>query len=381
MTAAFGPIEGSSKEEVLERLNTFYTPGSYKITKWGERYEGFLRKKRIYSAEGYLVLESKTSFEKSKEELLNAIPVQKSQSENRELVKAIESLNERFDQMERRRSQDESTQWDANVLEIRSLLEKNDFIPEYIDEICMRIHESMPQSEVKRLDYLKEKVIDWIAADIKIESSVFKAAKQPMKILIFLGPTGAGKTTTIVKMAASFAGDSDYVFFTTDNYKIGAVEQIKKFAELLNYIPYEVIRGAEDMKRKFWEASAFNRDLVFIDTPGFSPTHYTLAADVRQILEPCRAESYPMLLIPAYTRYSDMIHIIEEFSIFDYKGIVFTKFDETTTVGTVISVMKKTGRPALFFTDGQDAARNIEAASKQFLLNRLIGFGKAGQFK
>ena len=58
MTAAFGPIEGSSKEEVLERLNTFYTPGSYKITKWGERYEGFLRKKRIYSAEGYLVLES-----------------------------------------------------------------------------------------------------------------------------------------------------------------------------------------------------------------------------------------------------------------------------------------------------------------------------------
>ena len=380
---AFGPIEGTSKEEVLDTLNTLYTPRGYKITKWGEKYKGFLRTKKIYSAEGYLVVEEKSAFQKSKEELLHAIPAQKNRSE-KEILDGMkdmrERLGERLDQIERRLNQSESTQWDANVLEIRSLLEKNDFIPEYIDEICTRIHESMPQSEVKRLNSLKERVVDWIAADIKIESSVFKTAKQPMKILIFLGPTGVGKTTTIVKMAASLAGDAKYTFFTTDNYKIGAVDQMRKFAELLN-ISCSVIRKDEDMKLKFWEASAFELDLIFIDTPGFSPTHYTLAADVRQILEPCKAEAYPMLLIPAYTRYSDMIRIIEEFSIFDYKGIVFTKFDETTTVGTVISVMKKTGKPALFFTDGQDAAKNIEAATKTFLLNRLIGFGKAGQFK
>lgn len=88
-----------------------------------------------------------------------------------------------------------------------------------------------------------------------------------------------------------------------------------------------------------------------------------------------------MLLIPAYTRFSDMVRITEEFEPFNYKGIIFSKFDESSTVGTIISLMKKTGKPALFYTTGQNAAADIETATKEFLLNKLIGFGSAGQFR
>ena len=116
---AFGPIEGTSKEEVLDTLNTLYTPRGYKITKWGEKYKGFLRTKKIYSAEGYLVVEEKSAFQKSKEELLHAIPAQKNRSE-KEILDGMkdmrERLGERLDQIERRLNQSESTQWDAIFL-------------------------------------------------------------------------------------------------------------------------------------------------------------------------------------------------------------------------------------------------------------------------
>lgn len=377
----FGPIEGNSEKEVRNKLDSLYTPNGYKITKWKENTVGFFRKRTIHSAEGYLIFEEKNPVQKSKEELLNSLAASKNNAENKQMMATIKDLDEHLKQFMSRRDIPGENQWDGNVLEIRSLLEKNDFTPDYINEICRRIHETMPQSEVRRLDFLKEKVIDWIAEDIKTEPSVFAGPKGLMKILIFLGPTGVGKTTTIVKMAASFASELNYVLFTTDNYKIGAVDQMEKFAELLNNVKCVVIRKPEDMKVKFWEASAFGRELVFVDTPGFSPTHYTLAAEVRTILEPCKAEAYPMLLIPAYTRFSDMVRITEEFEPFNYKGIVFSKFDESSTVGTIISLMKKTGKPALFYTTGQNAAADIETATKEFLLNKLIGFGSAGQFR
>lgn len=377
----FGPIEGNSEREVRDKLDSLYTPNGYKITKWKENTVGFFHRKTIHSAEGYLIVEEKTPVQKSKEELLNTLAASKNAAENRQVLDSLKSLDEHIKQIMSRRDLASENQWDTNVLEIRSLLEKNDFTAEYINEICARIHETMPQSEVRRLDYLKERVIDWIAADIKTEPSVFSGPKGIMKILIFLGPTGVGKTTTIVKMAASFASDLDYVLFTTDHYKIGAVDQMEKFAGLLNNAPCVSIRKAEEMRVKFWEASAFNRDLVFIDTPGFSPTHYSLAAEVRTILEPCKAEAYPMLMIPAYTRFSDMMRVAEEFDAFGYKGIIFSKFDESSTVGTIISLMKKLGKPALFYTTGQNAAGDIEVASKEFLLNKLIGFGSAGRFR
>lgn len=290
----FGPIEGNSEQEVRNKLDSLYTPNGYKITKWKENTVGIFRKRTIHSAEGYLIPEEKNSVQKSKEELLNSLAVSKNNAENRQMMATIKNLDEHLRQFMSRRDIPGENQWDGNVLEIRSLLEKNDFTPDYINEICGRIHETMPQSEVRRLDFLKEKVIDWIADDIKTEPSVFAGPKGFMKILIFLGPTGVGKTTTIVKMAASFASELNYVLFTTDNYKIGAVDQMERFAELLNNVKCVVIRKPEDMKVKFWEASAFGRELVFVDTPGFSPTHYTLAAEVRTILEPCKAEAYPM---------------------------------------------------------------------------------------
>ena len=169
----FGPIEGNSEKEVRDKLDSLYTPNGYKITKWKENTVGFFHRKTIHSAEGYLIVEEKTPVQKSKEDLLNTLAASKNAAENRQVLDSLKSLDEHIRQMMNRHDSSPENQWDTNVLEIRSLLEKNDFTAEYINEICARIHETMPQSEVRRLDYLKEKVIDWIAADIQIEPSVF----------------------------------------------------------------------------------------------------------------------------------------------------------------------------------------------------------------
>lgn len=377
----FPPVEASSEEEVIKKLDELYTPTGYRITKWKERPSGIFFRKTIHSAEGYVIREEKSSFQKNKEELLSVAENSRNDAYNKQMEQDLKKLQSDMRILLDRSKTSAENQWDSNVYEIRSLLEENDFTPEYINDVCTRIHEEMTQAEVRRLETLKERVVDWIAADIQVAPSVFSEPKGVMKFIVIVGPTGSGKTTSIAKMAASFARNADFVLFSIDNYKVGAIDQITKYANLLDHTPLSIIRNPQEMKMRFLEASAFGRDLVFVDTPGFSPTHHTLAAEVRTLLEPCKAEAYSMLLLPAYTRFSDMVRISKEFDPFDCKGVVFTKFDESSRVGTVISFMKKTGKPALFFTTGQNPASDIETATKEFLLNRLIGFGAAGQFR
>lgn len=376
---AFGPIEGDTCDSVKIQLDQLYKPGGYTVTRWEEKYIsiGIFKKKKVHAAYGYLV-EQETDLDKNKREILNSL--NRGANENN-IGSQLQQLTNAVEQLRSTQVKLSEPQWDKNVLEIKRILEMNDFTPEYINQICTRIHENLPQAEVRQLETLKEKVVDWIAEGIQIAPSIFEDDSSGMKVVALVGYTGVGKTTTMVKLVANYTIDKNNVFFSTDQFKIGAEAQVRRYAEILGSIPFENISEPKVLESKFWESSALGRDYVFIDTPGISPTQFKLMATIEGLLESCKDDVYTMLIMPVSIRYNDMINNAEKFDRFNYKGIIFSKFDESSTVGTVLSFMKEKKKPALFFTAGQDVLKDIEIASKEFLLNKLIGFGKSAQFR
>jgi flagellar biosynthesis protein FlhF len=191
------------------------------------------------------------------------------------------------------------------------------------------------------------------------------------KKILFAGPTGVGKTTTIAKIAAtqSLWGNKKVVLMTADTYRIAAVEQLRTYAKILG-IPIEIIADQRDMAgilKRYREA-----DLILMDTAGRSHYDDGRIDELRALYESFSPDAVH-LVIAANIKYRDMLNVIERMGVVPLSALLFTKLDETSTYGTMINVMRDFGLPASFFTIGQNVPNDIEVARGERLVDLLYG--------
>lgn len=187
------------------------------------------------------------------------------------------------------------------------------------------------------------------------------------KVINVLGPTGVGKTTTIAKMAARSALEKKKKigFITTDTYRIAAIEQLKTYAGLLQ-APVEVAYNNTDFENALQKLS--HVDLVFIDTAGRNYKESKYVDDLVDLIQfDDKAESFLVLSLTAKQR--DLESIIERFEGLPVNKFIFTKMDETNSIGTMFNLMIKYKKGLAYYTDGQEVPEDIEQPNLDKLLN------------
>jgi flagellar biosynthesis protein FlhF len=217
-------------------------------------------------------------------------------------------------------------------------------------------------------------VLQWIGESIRLYEPEKKGKPE---ILILVGPTGVGKTTTIAKLAAMYGLDrgqqhkKDIRILTIDNYRIGAKQQIETYGQIMD-VPVSFVESADDMKK--FLALYEDADLIFIDTIGKSPRDFRKLGEMNELLALCGRSARVHLAVSATTKAADIAEITQQFEPFKYEAVVVTKMDETNRAGNVISVLAERGKALSFLTDGQRVPQDIERASVMRLLMQLEGF-------
>lgn len=200
----------------------------------------------------------------------------------------------------------------------------------------------------------------------------------PPCVVVLVGPTGVGKTTTLAKLASHFAftEGKKVALVTTDTFRIAAAQQLGTYAEILE-LPLEIVYRAEEVPaaiRKHMDA-----DVVLVDTPGCGQQDDVkigeLAAFVNATVETV-ADAVVLLTLAAPTKLRDLLSVQRGFAPVHSHGLLFTKLDETSAYGPIVSLAIRARKPVYFLTTGQLVPNDIEPATRRRVA-RLVQHGLA----
>ncbi len=199
-------------------------------------------------------------------------------------------------------------------------------------------------------------------------------AKDGVKAIFFIGPTGVGKTTTIAKLASKFRLDEKkkVALLTADTYRIAAAEQLRTYANILE-VPFRVVYSEEELGKAVEDFKEY--DYILIDTAGHSHQNNEQKENMCKLIgtldEKIEKEIY--LVLSATTKYRDLRSIADSYKgIADYK-LIFTKLDETTTLGSLLNMRLYTGASLSYVTCGQNVPDDMEEFNPQKTVKRLLG--------
>ena len=198
------------------------------------------------------------------------------------------------------------------------------------------------------------------------------------RIMMLVGPTGVGKTTTLAKLAARFAYGNEKRYktgiITLDTYRIGAVEQLFQYAKMMKLPILDVIE-VEDFQNAIKQLSYC--DVILIDTTGNSQYDKEKLERLDKFLKHSGAKIDVNLVLSAGSKVEDLIEIYNGFSFLEIDTLIITKFDETKIFGNVFSLIYETNTPVSYFSVGQEVPDDLVEAKSEFLVECVFdGFTK-----
>ncbi len=223
---------------------------------------------------------------------------------------------------------------------------------------------------LKEDQYLtREEIVEFI--DIIFKDNCFKNKLDLTRINTFVGPTGVGKTTTIAKIAAEelLVNKKKVGLITMDTYRIGAVEQLKTYANILD-VPFEVVMKPEEMKEKIDKLS--HCDVLLIDTLGTSQNNREKIEDIQGYFRDIHEDMNTYLAVSMSTDRETLISILERYRKLKYDALVLTKFDEINNFVNFWNIIENNRYPVQYFCYGQDVPDDIQIAT----LDNLISYSE-----
>ena len=201
------------------------------------------------------------------------------------------------------------------------------------------------------------------------------------KVMMLVGPTGVGKTTSIAKLAArySFLMQKKYKvgLVVLDTYRIGAVEQLMQYARMMKLGIETVVDPPEFSKAL---ESLKYCDYILIDTMGSSPYDKVKIEKIYECLNANNTDYNVdvVLVMPSSVKYEDLKVTYNNFAALGVDTVMFTKLDETTGFGNIFSLAYETKKPISYFSVGQEVPEDLVCASSDFLIECLLnGFNRS----
>lgn len=229
------------------------------------------------------------------------------------------------------------------------------------------VHDITEYLKMQKSDVLIDKaqiittIREFLRSNINKEDILIENYNQGKNIL-FAGPTGVGKTVSIIKMAAHIAviRQKTLRFISIDRYKVGADSQLKIYSDLMK-APFYPINKQEQFYELVNKQEEAN--YTFIDTAGKSPKDTIVIKELADWLEKCGEKFDIHLVVSATTKPKDLELIVDSYSMLKFSHIIATKLDETACLGSVLSVLYQTKKPLSFITNGQGVPEDFEIAN------------------
>lgn len=194
-------------------------------------------------------------------------------------------------------------------------------------------------------------------------------------IFAFVGPTGVGKTTTIGKLAARYVldhGNSDIALVTTDCYRIGAHEQLRTLARILN-VPCKIVSGQRDLVSALYEVR--HCKVVLIDSAGLN-AHSPELGQQLAALDALGERVQVVQVLAANGQLQALRNAQRVYRTGNLRACIFTKLDEACSLGEMISLLVTRHLPLAYVADGQAIPGNLAVGNGRTLVARAIELAK-----
>lgn len=277
--------------------------------------------------------------------------------DNEELVKEVQEMRNMLKDM-----MNSSSAVNTPKSKLHMKLESSDVDSKIISEIVKMVNEiSDDRTEEEKL---KEIVNNMVKVSQNKEENV----------IVLVGPTGVGKTTTIAKLAGrlSLIENKKVGLITIDTYRIGAVEQLKTYADIMN-IPFNVVFTIKDMQSALESMS--DCDVILVDTTGRSSKNTMQISELRAFIDKVKTENIH-LVISCTTKNKDIDVIVNGYKPLNYNNVIITKLDETSTYGSILNIVKSAKKPISFITTGQNVPDDIKLLTAEEITKLILGEDK-----
>ncbi len=306
-------------------------------------------------------------------EIKGAVEALKEQeSRNRSILQELDHLKALLSRIQRQGMPAAQLQLPPPLIELYGDLVANDVDPMIALRLCEYTQRSLTEEgtpdtldpERARL-FMRRVIANFIpvASPIQLEPGRTRVAA-------LIGPTGVGKTTTIAKLAsyAKLELKQKVALLTLDTFRLAAVDQLQQYAQILQ-VPIHVALTVEDLRSalRFYQ----DRALVLIDTPGHNPKDRETLDQLRHFLsELPDVETH--LVLSATTKPKDLADSIQRFEPLNPTRIIFTKLDETSTFGPILSTLARVRRPLSYLGTGQEVPQDLELATSRRVADLIL---------
>lgn len=246
--------------------------------------------------------------------------------------------------------------------------------PSTAESLCLTLRRRLSQGSLLSDGEIQDALHRLCVEQIRVSGPLLDAAND-YKVAMFVGPSGVGKTTTIVKLAAHYRLEENrsVALITLDTCRMAAVEHLRMYANVLG-VPLETAQTTADVVEGIRRHRKAN--LILIDTPGFGPHETARLMNLGQLKDQYGSvETH--LVLSATTRIQDLRRTVARYDTSTPSRLLFTRLDETEEYGNLFELARQTTLPLSYWSNGQRVPEDFELAEPARLADLLLDRGSA----
>ena len=276
-------------------------------------------------------------------------------------VDKIQKLEDELAQMKTLLAQVMSKDKPKDVVTLQEALERQEVTGEIVNDLTAKAGagDTMVDSLTPEA---KKTLTKFLADNINFVPGIDMSGRSS-RVVALIGPTGVGKTTTLAKIAAGFVLEHGVkaALITADTYRISAVEQLKTYSDIIG-LPLEIVYSPAELRKAIRKHK--DKELILIDTAGRSQHNEFQMKELTELLA-VNKKIEKHLVISATTKNVDAEDIMEKFSVCNPEYVIYTKTDETSSVGLILNSLYNKDIALSYLANGQSVPDDIVAASPE----------------
>jgi flagellar biosynthesis protein FlhF len=282
----------------------------------------------------------------------------------------VRELKGMLEDLVKRTKRDTAPQVPEDLFDHYSHLIQNQVAEELATDLVRQLQMFRPE-QLQQDAFVREKLTEQVERMIPSSGPIQRKKTVGPHVVALIGPTGVGKTTTLAKIAANLQirEGKRVGLITLDTYRIAAIDQLRRYAELLGS-PLKAVNTSDELREAL--AAMGDCEFILIDTAGRSPTDTMKLNELKGFLDAAAPDEVHLVLSSAASQVC-IERAIERFSAVRVDKIIFTKLDEAVHVGVVLNVIRKVNKTLSYVTTGQNVPDDIEVGKGSKLAQMLLG--------